>query len=282
MPKFAIYYVPRTEEPFYRLGTSILGYDVRARTAVTLPSDLREDFGQFDTSWTGISRPYGFHLTITEAIDCSWAMIPQVERELTNLPGCFDPAHPFVLRRLAESPVGIWGEMGRNSLVLLYEPNEYLRMLHTLIVARINPLGLGSGFLKHYLAHPEQELQPHQAQQIRLFYSPTCWIVGIRTSRCSIPIPEGIPRAWPRSSRGSLSRIHSSPCKRSVCSSRWMRETTGISTRSFAVPRHLFLYRSKTQSYPLVCCPPTRFTRINTTGTKHHTATIVIVLELPA
>ena len=173
MPKFAIYYVPRTEEPFYRLGTSILGYDVRARTAVTLPSDLREDFGQFDTSWTGISRPYGFHLTITDAIDCSWAMIPQVERELTNLLGCFDPAHPFVLRRLAESPAGIWGEMRSNSLVLLYEPNEYLRMLHTLIVARINPLGLGSGFLKHYLAHPEQELQPHQAQQIRLFYSPT-------------------------------------------------------------------------------------------------------------
>ena len=96
-----------------------------------------------------------------------------MERELSDLLGCFDPAHSFVLLRRGERPVGIWGETGRNSLVLLFEPNEYVRMLHTLLVARINPLGKRSGFLERYLAHPEQELQPHRAQQIRLFYSPT-------------------------------------------------------------------------------------------------------------
>ncbi len=139
---------------------------------VILPSELRENFGQFDVNWTDISRPYGFHLSITEAIDCSLATISRVERELTDLLGCFDPAHPFTLHRKGETPVGIWGEPGRDSLVLLYEPNEYLRMLHTLIVARINPLGTGSGFLNRYLAHPEQDIQPHLSQQIRLFYSP--------------------------------------------------------------------------------------------------------------
>jgi len=55
---------------------------------------------------------------------------------------------------------------------LLYEPNESLRMLQTLLVARISPLGQGSAFLKHYLAHPELEIQPHLALQTRLFYSP--------------------------------------------------------------------------------------------------------------
>jgi hypothetical protein len=173
MPKFAAYYVPQADDPFYHLGTSILGYDVRARTSATLPSDLRENFGLFDADWTDISRPYGFHLSITEAIDCSWAAIPRLERELRDLLGCFDPAHPFTLQRQIERPVGIWGEPGRNSLVLLYQANEYLRMLHTLIVSRINPLGTGSGFLKRYLAHPEQQLQPHLAQQTRLFYSAT-------------------------------------------------------------------------------------------------------------
>lgn len=173
MAKFAVYYIPQADDPFYLLGASILGYDVRARTSVSLPSDLRENFGQFDLDWTDISRPYGFHLSITEAIDCSLATIPRVERELADLLGCFDPAHPFTLQRKVERSIGIWGEPGRNSLVLLYEPNEYLRMLHTLIVARINPLGTGSGFLSRYLAHPEQDIQPHLAQQIRLFYSPT-------------------------------------------------------------------------------------------------------------
>jgi len=57
--------------------------------------------------------------------------------------------------------------------VLLYEPNMSLRMLHTLLVARLTPLGTGSDFLKHYLTHPEKELQPHARQQIRFFSSPT-------------------------------------------------------------------------------------------------------------
>jgi hypothetical protein len=172
MPKFAVYYVPDADDPFYRLGTALLGYDVRAGTSTDLPPDLLEYFGQYGGDWTVISRPYGFHLTITEAIDCSWATIPRVERELADLIGCFDPSHPFTLRRREGNPVGIWGEAGRNSLVLLYEPNEYLRMLHTLLVARINPLGTGSGFLRRYLAHPEHEALPHLAQQTKLFYSP--------------------------------------------------------------------------------------------------------------
>jgi hypothetical protein len=173
MPKFAVYYIPQHDDPFYRLGTQILGYDVRVCTSVMLPPDVREALGQWDEAWTTVSRPYGFHLTISDAIDCHWATIPLVERELADVLGCFDPAHPFTLQRGDDGAVGLWGKTERKSFVLLYEPNESLRMLHTLIVARINPLGIGSDFLKRYLAHPERELQPHMAQQIRLFYSPT-------------------------------------------------------------------------------------------------------------
>lgn len=172
MPKFAVYYVPQANDPFYRLGSQILGYDSRARTLVPLPSDIRESLGQFDAAWTATSRPYGFHLTISEAIDCHWATIPSLERELADLLACFDPTHPFVLQRHSEGPVGIWGEKGKRSLVLLYEPNEHLCMLHTLIVARINSQGTGSSYLKRYFTHHEWELPPHEVQQLRLFYSP--------------------------------------------------------------------------------------------------------------
>jgi hypothetical protein len=173
--KFAVYYVPEEGSAFYRLGTHLLGYDVRARSSVTLPPDLRARLGPLEATWTAstaLAHQYGFHLTTSEALDCTVAAIPQIETELAALLGCFDPAHPFTLRR-GETPVGIWGTLGQHSLVLLYEPNEYLRMLHTLIVARVTPLGTGSGFLERYLAHPAQETQAHRAQQTRLFYSPT-------------------------------------------------------------------------------------------------------------
>lgn len=173
MPKFAVYFVPPAEDPFYQLGTFILGYDVRARQAVVAPAALDEALGRDKASWTTICRPYGFHLTICEALECHWTTIPRVEQELFELLECFDPDQPFTLDGKENRPVGIWGEEARKSLVLRYEPNTSLRMLHTLLVARLNPLGIGSSFLKHYLTHPQQDLPAHSIQQIRLFSSPT-------------------------------------------------------------------------------------------------------------
>jgi hypothetical protein len=113
MPKFAIYFVPPAESPFYQLGTHVLGYDVRGRTSATMPPGLEADFGRFDAAWTAIARPFGFHLTVCDALDCDWATIPVVERELVDLFSCFDPATEFALQRDAEKPVGIWGSAGR-------------------------------------------------------------------------------------------------------------------------------------------------------------------------
>jgi hypothetical protein len=53
--------------------------------------------------------------------------------------------------------------------VLLYRPNISLSML---LVGRINRLGKGSEYLRQYLAG-SRTLQPHRAQQVRLFFSPT-------------------------------------------------------------------------------------------------------------
>ena len=86
--------------------------------------------------------------------------------------GCFDPSRPFVLERRDDRPVGIWGEEASKSLVLLYEPNTSLRVLHTLLVARLTLLGTGSDFLKRYLTHSQQERPLYEVQQLRLFSSP--------------------------------------------------------------------------------------------------------------
>lgn len=173
MPKFAVYFIPQAEDPFYRLGTALLGYDVRERRANAFPPDLSETLGPFDPAWTAISRPYGFHLSITEAINCDATTIPRVEQDLADLLDCFDPAHTFTLKQRSNRPVGIWGEAGKHSLILLYEPGIYAQILHTLLVARLHPLGQSSSFLERHLAHPAQETSPHRIQQTRLFYSPT-------------------------------------------------------------------------------------------------------------
>jgi len=172
MPKFAIYFIPRGDDSFYQLGSQILGYDVRGRRSVKMPVDLSAELGELDSAWVSQSRPFGFHATICDALDCDWATIPVIERRLADLLACFNAASTFTLNRCSEKPVGIWPNGDAFCLVLLYQPNVMLSMLHGLLVGCINPHGSGSGYLREYLTGA-RSLPPHSAQQVRLFSSPT-------------------------------------------------------------------------------------------------------------
>jgi hypothetical protein len=168
MPKFAVYYVPPAEDDFYRLGTSVLGYDVRARKPAHMPEKLQGLLGNSD--WVKRASPYGFHLTIGDAIDFVPGDMQSIERELDELLHCFAPDHRFTIQRRGDDFVTFWGQV----VVLRYDPNDYLRMLHTLVVARLHTLGSGSGYLERYLENPAQYAErPHQAHKVRKFYSPT-------------------------------------------------------------------------------------------------------------
>ncbi len=173
MPKFAVYYIAQADDPFYQAGTGLIGYDVRTQQTVAPSPEQAAILGTEGDSWTTISRTYGFHMTICEALDCHWSAIPRIEQEVGDLLACFDTSRPFILHQKQDYPIGIWGTEGSHSLVLLYEPNRTLHLLHTLLVARLAPFAIGSSFLQHYLTRPEQELAPHFKQQLRLFASPT-------------------------------------------------------------------------------------------------------------
>ncbi len=170
LPKFAVYYVPQAEDDFYRLGTSVLGYDVRTREPAQMPEKLQDLLGNSD--WVKKARPYGFHLTIGDAIDFAPGDMQLIESELDELLHCFAPHHPFTIQRRGDDFVTFWGQESQ-VVVLRYDPNDYLRMLHTLVVARIHTLGSGSGYLENYLKNPQRYAQrPHQAHKVRKFYSP--------------------------------------------------------------------------------------------------------------
>jgi hypothetical protein len=169
MPKFAVYFIPAESDELYRLGSSVVGYDVRKRAAAPLPEALRQIPG-FTEQWIARASPYGFHLTIGDAIEFDIGRIARIEEEIADLLGCFDPANELTLRRCQESFVTFWGP----AVVLRYDPNDALKLLHAVIAARVHPLGSGSGYLRRYLEDPDTEAAwPHRARRILKFYSPT-------------------------------------------------------------------------------------------------------------
>lgn len=169
MPKFAVYYVPETGDDFYKIGSSVLGYDVRKRESVEILSGLQR-IPHFKDQWLQKSGPYGFHLTVSDSIDFHFGRIAHIESELADILGCFNPIHEFMLQRRQEDFVAFWGP----AVVLRYDPNDHLKVLHAVIIARLHSMGTGSGYLQRYLADPEKDkTRPYHARRILKFYSPT-------------------------------------------------------------------------------------------------------------
>jgi hypothetical protein len=169
MPKFAIYYIPEADTDFYKLGSAILGYDVRAKRPVKMPAELRRKIKGFNSSWGTDARPYGFHLTIGDSIDFNIGDIHRIEAELTSILRCFATKDKFTLRKCDTEFIPNWGP----PVVLRYNPNDQLKLLHALVISRINTIGIGSGYLARYLKAPEQyKTEPHKADRIKRFYSP--------------------------------------------------------------------------------------------------------------
>ncbi len=137
--------------------------------------ELKELLGDFSEDYVKKARPYGFHLTIGSAIDFNIGDILSVEHEISDILNCFDPCHPFTLQRRKEDFITIWGK-NEKTVVLRYDPNENLKMLHAFVVTCIHRLGIGSTYLQRYLEDPSQYAdRPYLAHRILKFYDPHIW-----------------------------------------------------------------------------------------------------------
>ena len=177
MPKFAVYYVPDPEEEFYRLGSVILGYDVWKREITDLPDHLAEKFSKFENynnNWIKYSRPYGFHLTIGDAINYDPENLNSICEEVEGILSCFDPDKKFILTRKDSDFVSFWPVKEGFGVVLRYDPNEYLNIFHAVISTRIHSLGFGSVYTEDYELNPDLYTgKPHIVNKVRKFFSPT-------------------------------------------------------------------------------------------------------------
>jgi len=165
MPKFGVYYIPKAESEFYRLGSSIIGFDIHSQNELTLPKNIEKD-------WVTKAKPYGFHLTIGDAIDCNIKDIASVKAELSKIIACFDPnKHKFELTKRSGKP--LVDVLSKQVFVLRYNANKNLLMFQTLVAALINPMGQGSVYTDEYKQNSTQDDPlPYKGHRIKKFYSP--------------------------------------------------------------------------------------------------------------
>ena len=168
MARFGVYYVPPGDNDFYRFGSQLVGYDIREQKDLEAPSDFATAVSPFEPTWNRKAKPYGFHLTIGDAIDCKDDDLVKVEEELEELVHCFCPKrHPFLLTLRREKPISFW--QGGTVVVLEYAANEHLQAFHDLVVARINPIGSGSGALTR-LEESASHHEDYKVARIRKFF----------------------------------------------------------------------------------------------------------------
>jgi hypothetical protein len=167
MPKFAVYYITPSDSSHYRHGSNILGYDVRAGKLLPKDNQTRALLPEFNQEWIQKPQTYGFHVTTGYSLYFDKSDLPHIEAEIESVCRCFGNVE-FTLTPQDERVV-FW----RDSIVVLpYFPNINMAMLHTMLIARINPFGTASNISQHYTEKLSDERNPTLAHRVEKYYTP--------------------------------------------------------------------------------------------------------------
>jgi hypothetical protein len=159
--RFGLYLIP--EGKFYVDGSAVVGYDIRGQLPVKPPSFI-------DPSWVSTSQEYGFHATITDAIEIDDSKLPTVAARIKDLLACFRSGNEYTLKKTS---VGFW-RAGSNQAAIQLQPNRKIELLHDVLVTAIHPLGQGSEYLEQYRNDKVHyfDSSPSQVQKTKQFFSP--------------------------------------------------------------------------------------------------------------
>jgi hypothetical protein len=163
MPAFALYFVPDADSEFYQAGAQILGYDAWTGEMLPPANSARSHFEAFNVDWPADAQYYGFHMTITHAVDCLAEQLPTIEREIESILNLFDPKKPFTLH-----PTEDWLRCDGHNVVLYYHPNQALMMFHAMAIARLHPLGYSTPWFANYQRGAYQDVplvEQHRTRQ---------------------------------------------------------------------------------------------------------------------
>ncbi len=167
MPKFAVYYIPPADSLLYQRGSEILGYDVRAGEFLSKDNPTRTQLPEFDEKWIQQPQTYGFHVTTGYSLYFEKDNLSAIESEMESVCRCFGDVE-FLLTPHQERVV-FW----RDTIVVLhYQPNINMAMLHTMLVARVNPYGTFSNVTKRYAQKDSSELDSVLAHRVEKYHTP--------------------------------------------------------------------------------------------------------------
>lgn len=167
MAKFAVYTIPPAESILYQRGSELLGYDVRAGEFLPEDNPTRAALPEFDPAWIAKPQTYGFHMTTGYSLFYDPATLPQIEAEIETVVGCFGNDVEFKLSPAAD-PIPFWRD---TIAVLHFEPNPAMLMLHTMLTARVNPLGESSNVSRSYAEKDPQTLDPVKRTRAENFFT---------------------------------------------------------------------------------------------------------------
>lgn len=158
--RFAVYLCSPAGSDYYRLGSEVLGYDVRARRDVPLPAGIRPE-------WQALAGPYGFHLTLVEGFYCAPESLPEIETELR---ACMASLSPDLKLALHGGQVEAW--RGGEVLAQVFRPSPGLLMLHAFLLARLARFVSHSPFSDEIQAHPERYASAWERARLKLLHTP--------------------------------------------------------------------------------------------------------------
>ena len=156
--RFAVYLCPPADSALYRVGSGLLGFDVRAQQRVALPAFLRPE-------WQSDAGPFGFHLTVVEGFFTGPECWPGIEAEARACVACLSPDAEL---SLTNGRIEVWDD--GQTWVYRLDASPALLVAHTLLLSRLARFVIASPFA----AQVTQGLwgQPHESARIRLLHTP--------------------------------------------------------------------------------------------------------------
>lgn len=156
--RFAVYLCPPADTALYRMGTELLGFDVRAQREVPRPAFLRPE-------WQTDAGPFGFHLTVVEGFGTDPGWWPDIEAEAR---ACAAGLSPDADLSLTNGRIEVWD--GGETWVLRLDPSPALLVAHTLLLARLSRFVTDSPFTGQVARGLWG--QPHERARMTLLHTP--------------------------------------------------------------------------------------------------------------
>ncbi|WP_029475949.1 hypothetical protein [Deinococcus frigens] len=132
--RFAVYLCPPAGSALSRMGSGLLGFDVRAGQPVALPAFLRP-------GWQADAGPFGFHLTVVEGFFTDPAWWPDIEAEARACVACLSPDAELAL---TNGRIAVWDD--GETWVLRLDASPALLVAHTLLLSRLSRFVTASPF----------------------------------------------------------------------------------------------------------------------------------------